>query len=203
MQGKFIVIDGIDGSGTTTQAQALTTALQAVGHKVHLTREPSQGPIGLMIRQQLSASPGVDAKTLALLFAADRTDHIQREILPALERGETVICDRYILSSLAYQTLDCNEKWIQAINGMLLGEMFYLPPHLTFYFCIPVEIAQERIRSRAGVVERFDDPKTQTQVWDNYEHALREIRGEKVIQINATLPLEMITETLLRCVLDL
>lgn len=105
---KFIVLEGIDGSGTTTQLSRVSAALRTLGHRVHETREPTGGRIGKLIREQLSDPSGVSARCLALLFAADRIDHLDREILPALARGEVVVCDRYVMSSLVYQSLDCN-----------------------------------------------------------------------------------------------
>src|SRR5690242_1367991 len=107
----FIVLEGIDGSGTTTQAARLAQTLQARGARVHATREPSTGPVGRLLRQALTGTLVADERpvqldfcTLALLFAADRMDHVRREIEPALARGEVVISDRYDLSSLIYQS---------------------------------------------------------------------------------------------------
>src|SRR5690606_25682164 len=109
--GRLIVLEGIDGSGTTTQARWLGEALEQRGHAVIVTREPTSGPIGLLIRQalqqQLPSENGqsvqLDFRAMALLFAADRVDHNQRLILPALAAGKIVISDRYTLSSLLYQ----------------------------------------------------------------------------------------------------
>src|SRR4051794_39709628 len=108
--GRFIVIEGLDGAGTTTQTERLATRLREEGHRVLTTREPSDGPVGMLLRQALTGRltlPGAHApladETLALLFAADRTDHLASRVEPALGRGEVVLCDRYVLSSLAYQ----------------------------------------------------------------------------------------------------
>lgn len=191
-RGKFIVCDGLDGSGTTTQVDRLAQFFRGKGHEVLLTKEPSTGPVGVLIRQQLSASPAVDEKTLALLFAADRVDHLKREVLPALERGALVICDRYILSSLAYQTLHNSFQWVQQINGMG-RHPYYIPADLTFFFDISPELAQERIRSRAGVVERFDALHLQRTIADGYEQALVLLHEEKVVRVDASKPIEELT----------
>ena len=105
--GKLIVLEGIDGSGTTTQARLLCEWLAGRGVAVHLTREPSDGPVGRLIREILhGAHAPVAGDTMALLFAADRVDHLSREVLPALDRGTHVVTDRYYHSSLAYQAID-------------------------------------------------------------------------------------------------
>ena len=97
-RGNFIVLEGIDGSGTTTQAKRLKLHLETKGHRVHLTRQPSDGPIGKMIRGLLEKKEGVEMnwEMLALLFAADRLRHWQEEVLPLLQQGVFVISDRYV-----------------------------------------------------------------------------------------------------------
>lgn len=217
MQGRFIVLDGIDGSGTTTQADRLAQHFRAKGRDVVLTKEPSTGPIGVLIRQQLSAGHAVNERALALLFAADRIDHIQREILPAVARGDLVICDRYILSSLAYQALHCPLEWVGQINCMYpdgwdeacringcpvwdeekgVPVPLYHPADLTFFFEIDPELAQERVRSRAGVVERFDALDLQRRVAKNYKDCLSILDGERVIRVDASKTVEELTAEL-------
>ena len=122
--GLFVVLEGIDGAGTTTQAERLVTALRAEGYRASSTREPSDGPIGTMIRQALKGRLGLPnhagplgPQTLTLLFAADRVDHLEAQVLPALDRGEIVICDRYVLSSLAYQGMTLPMEWVSGINA--------------------------------------------------------------------------------------
>lgn len=107
--GALIVIEGIDGAGTTTQTDLLVAWLTRIGIPSIATREPSDGPIGVVARKHLGrhldlASPEAEA----LAFAADRMDHVASEIVPALARGTTVVADRYYLSSLAYQSLQCD-----------------------------------------------------------------------------------------------
>ena len=114
IDGHFIVIEGIDGSGTTTQCSILADRLTEKGLPVHTTREPSDGPIGVLIRQVLTGRVVVSGRqgarpfnwaTMATLFAADRLDHLEAEVIPNLTDGVTVICDRYDHSSVAYQTV--------------------------------------------------------------------------------------------------
>src|SRR5688572_4731702 len=99
-RGRFIALEGLDGSGTTTQAARLADALGARGRTVVRTQEPSHGPIGRLVREALrSLDAPLDPDALALLFAADRRDHVASEIEPALARGHDVVCDRYVMSS--------------------------------------------------------------------------------------------------------
>lgn len=144
----FIVLEGIDGAGTTTQAKLLAEWFAAEGRAAHLTYEPSSGRIGRLIREYLSGAvdapdPDRHFHQLALLFAADRMDHLAREVAPRLAEGVHVISDRYVLSSLVYQSLHCDPQWVRAINA------FAPAPDLTFLLDLPAELAMERIARRS------------------------------------------------------
>src|SRR5512137_26082 len=103
LKGLFLVIEGLDGSGKTTQTHLLAQKLSK-NYPVNLTAEPSRGKIGTFIRQCcLYEDKRLPIEAEALLFAADRIEHLQKEIKPAIDEGKIVICDRYIYSSLAYQ----------------------------------------------------------------------------------------------------
>ena len=144
-RGRFIALEGIDGSGTTTQRGALAEALRARGHVVLETNEPSSGSIGRLARERLAqgARP-LDRGALALLFAADRLDHVASEIEPALAAGQVVITDRYVMSSWVYQALDCEPAWVRAINGRAPW------PDLTFVIDVPADEAMRRVMARRG-----------------------------------------------------
>jgi len=137
---RFIVFEGIDGSGKSTQARLLARRLEVEGIAVVLTAEPSDGPTGRLIRS-LKTRP--DPKEEERLFTEDRRDHVNRVILPALRQGRTVICDRYIHSSAAYQGargLDSRE--------IIARNLRFAPlPDVVFLLEIPVEMAVTRIRS--------------------------------------------------------
>jgi dTMP kinase len=191
-QARFIVLEGVDGSGTTLQSQALTTWLQARGHTVVQTHEPSHGAIGRMIREALrtEADP-LDRRALALLFAADRLHHVQNVINPALDRGEVVVCDRYLMSSWAYQALDCDLTWVRAINH-------HAPwPDLTLYLDVPVDVALSRVRSRDGAdpKEIFETESQQQRVAAIYHQLLGE-GLEEVHTIDGAQKIESVTQAL-------
>jgi dTMP kinase len=153
-RGRFIVIEGIDGSGTTLQTRAVGTWLERRGHTVLETREPSTGAIGALARQRLGVHADTGPVTLALLFAADRLDHVAREVGPALAAGAVVVSDRYLMSSLAYQGLDCDESWVREINRHARV------PDLTLVLDVPADVAFARVQRRAAageaVAERYD-----------------------------------------------
>jgi dTMP kinase len=164
----FIALEGIDGSGTTTQLDRLVAHLVARGRAAHATREPSTGPVGRLLRELLlgqhalpSGAPA-DGQAMALLFAADRRDHLRREIEPALERGADVVSDRYLMSSLAYQAEEAERGWVAGLARNLRM------PDLTILLDVPVQVAAERRRAAGRVVERYDHDAVQARVAENY-----------------------------------
>lgn len=145
-RGRFIVLEGIDGAGTTTQLHRLAAWLRdARGQAVLDTFEPTDLPIGRYIRTILrgdSDPPHPDV--VALLFAADRVDHVTSQIEPALARGAHVLCDRYIGSSFAYQGTGSEPGWVRTINSRARA------PDLTLYLRVDLDAALGRIGRRDG-----------------------------------------------------
>ncbi|MFO7561225.1 MAG: dTMP kinase [Enhygromyxa sp.] len=199
----FLVLEGIDGSGTTTQRARVAERLRARGHRVHETREPSDGRIGKLTRELLAVVPGeprtVDAAGLALLFAADRLEHLAREIEPALARGELVLCDRYVISSWVYQSLDCDPAWVRTINQRARW------PDLTFVFDLSAELALARVAARreatGEAIERFDVPETQRRLAAGYAATLEHPGLAGMVRVDASASIEAVSEAILeRCV---
>lgn len=164
----FIVLEGIDGSGTTTQLALLERHLAARGRRVHPTREPSQGPVGRLLREILlgghphpDGTPA-DGLAMALLFAADRRDHLRREIEPALAAGVDVVSDRYLLSSLAYQAQEAERDWVAGLARDLRV------PDLTLLLDVPTETAAARRRDAGRPDERYDADEIQAGVAARY-----------------------------------
>ena len=161
------------------------------------TREPSDGPIGRLTRELLAVSTQprtVDPAGLALLFAADRLEHLAREIEPALTRGELVLCDRYVVSSWVYQSLDCDPTWVQTINERARW------PDLTFVFDLSAELALARVAARRAStgepIERFDVPDTQRRLAAGYTGTLtRALPGLQ--RIDASASIEAVTDAIL------
>jgi dTMP kinase len=147
---NFVVLEGLDGAGTTTQLTLLDQRLSAERVPHFCTGEPTGETIGRQIRAILRRESGADPRTVALLFAADRNEHLLKPetgILVRLRRGELVISDRYLFSSLAYQALACPFEYVRELN-----RPFPLP-QLLLYFDTPVVLSQERLsrRQAAGV----------------------------------------------------
>jgi dTMP kinase len=171
------------------------------------TREPSDGPIGTQIRQALAGRLSLPdrlgpltAPTLALLFAADRVDHAAAEVEPALARGAVVLCDRYLLSSLAYQTADLLRsnptlaqaealEWISQINAHARA------PDLTLFLSIAPKVAAQRRAARGGRPELFEAEAFQESTARLYEAAiaLRRKAGERIAVIDAALGRDAVT----------
>ncbi len=173
-QGVFICIEGLDKSGKTSQSILLVEALNKQKFDAIYTTEPSNGEIGKFIRRNiLHRKERVPAVVEALLFAADRIDHNEREIRPMLKDGKIVISDRYIYSSLAYQGaagLDIN--WIRGINKSAVK------PDIAIYLDVPIDIVAQRCKRKRSVMER---PDIQEKVRDVY---LRFVREGELIPVN-------------------
>lgn len=144
----LVVIEGIDGAGKTTQARMLEAMLIEEGHGITSTFEPSDRSVGQWLRAQLhSGAVGLDELTRCYLFAADRAQHLDQVILPALERGEVVICDRYLLSTFAYQRSDPDTK----LSLRRLIDIHDFPaPRLTLWLQIDPQVAIQRLDTRGS-----------------------------------------------------
>lgn len=151
--GKFIVLEGLDGAGTTTQIELLANFLRLRGIDAGITREPTDGPVGLLIRRVLRHEVDLDAGALALLFAADRLDHLERSdgIKAALDAGQWLISDRYVLSSVAYQAAEgLDPTWVVELNERAIT------PDLTIFINADPETCMQRITGRGARAERFE-----------------------------------------------
>ncbi|MDR2588046.1 MAG: dTMP kinase [Spirochaetales bacterium] len=141
---NFMVLEGLDGAGTTTQAHLLLERCARVGRAAHLTQEPTKNPIGQCIRSILKGRTPAKPETLAYLFAADRNEHLYGPggIAEEAQKGRLVICDRYLFSSLAYQSVDCGERLVRRLN-----KTFPLPEFLVYLDIVPAE-GEKRLSSR-------------------------------------------------------
>lgn len=153
-RGRFVVLEGLDGAGTTTQADLLAGALRARrGVEVELTHEPTDGPIGAVLRQAIEGRLTLDPAALALAFAADRADHLFNPVngvLAALEAGRWVVSDRYVLSSLAYNGGGATTReWLSEVNRHAVA------PDLTVFLDVDPETCLTRIGARSSAEELF------------------------------------------------
>jgi len=168
MKGVFICIEGLDGSGKSTQAKLLTKKLCKAGYKAVYTAEPSQGKIGKFIRKRLFEQERMPTTVEALLFAADRIEHVQNTVEPALREGKIVISDRYIFSSLAYQgSAGLNLDWIETINKNAQK------PDLSIFIDVAPEVVLIRLKRKKSIMENL---KTQRKVQEIYQKYIQ--KGE-------------------------
>ncbi|HPD15727.1 MAG TPA: dTMP kinase [Planctomycetota bacterium] len=184
--GLFIVLEGIDGAGTTTQARLLAEWLRSHGREVVLTAEPTTRPVGAFIRRILQgAFPEADETTMAFLFAADRADHLQNIIIPALYAGRVVVSDRHYLSSVAYQSLRADMAWVESINAG-----FYRPD-LTVFLDIDPVVGLERKQRQGSAAERYEKVALLKRIRANYLAAIAHARaaGERVETLDASQPI--------------
>ena len=155
-RGKLIALEGIDGSGKSTQIGRLAARLTQRGINCRATREPTGRPVGALIRQALTGQTPLDPRVIAALYAADRIDHLvngEDGLLALVEQGITVITDRYYFSSYAYHSVDMDMDWVIGANSVS-AEL--LRPTLTVFLDVPVDRAMERIRRGRDRVELFE-----------------------------------------------
>lgn len=202
-EGNFIVIEGIDGAGTTTQVRLLGEYFSAQNLPVLTTREPTTGPIGALLRQALThrfVVPGHHGgqppswKTMALLFAADRLDHLEAEILPNLREGVTVISDRYDLSSLTYQSATALDRDSEAVNWLRILNSHARRPDLTIVLDVSATVAAQRRKSRAQTAELYEVDALQQRLADAYLHAETLLPGDVILHLDGSREVSVIAE---------
>ncbi len=191
---NFVVFEGIDGAGTSTQIKKL---VENAPEKYIATAEPTSGPTGKFLRRMLSGEFHVDEKTNAYLFAADRCEHIfgKGGVKELCESGKTVVSDRYFFSSLAYQSVSCGLELPQLLNSP-----FPLPEYL-FFFDINPEISLGRVNARNSHKEIYENIEAQKKIAALYEKVISmyesnsRLREEmKIIRIDASKTIEDISQ---------
>ena len=149
----FVVLEGADGCGKSTQARILVERLEAEGREVVATREPGATPAGAVIRSLVLGEADIDPRTEALLIAADRAEHVAKVIHPALRRGAVVVSDRYVPSSLAYQGV-ARGLGVEAVGRLSAWATGGLEPDLVIVFDLGPELAATRLTSAPDRLER-------------------------------------------------
>ena len=189
-KGAFICIEGLDGCGKTTQAKQLTKKLRK-SHNAVYTAEPSRGKIGTYIRKSyLYSEKRLSSVLEALLFAADRIEHVENEVLPALKEGQLVISDRYVYSSLAYQgAAGLSLEWIEKVNE------YALKPDLAVFIDVDLETVMNRLKAKKSVMENTE---TLRKVRDVY---LQFVAKDELVRIDGNRDKAEVTESLADVVL--
>lgn len=198
----FIALEGIDGSGKSTQSKLLAETLTDMGHKVYKTFEPTDSRIGVMIRDIFSHRMEGDHRVIAALFVADRLNHLlnsQDGILKKLDEGYTVITDRYYFSSYAYHSAHMDMDWVIKANA-LSAEL--LRPDLNIYIDISSEVSMERINKGRTSVEMYETLENLTIVSQKYQQAFELLSDvEKIVKIDGNRLADVIAEDIKQQVL--
>lgn len=190
----FLVLEGSDGTGKSTQAARLVSTLCASGRRAVLEREPTDGPIGRLIREMTVAGARPDPKTIALLFAADRQEHARR-IQALLDDGAIVVCDRYALSTAVYQGATSGsltvERWADDLS------MFACPPDLIVVLTASLETCAARLRERGRPADAFEVDDFQRRVHRAYQNARDYRWGRSVRFVDAERAPELVARSVL------
>lgn len=198
--GRFIVLEGIDGAGTTTQTARLAQRLKSEGVLVRTTREPSDGPVGVIIRQILEGrivgagglAPGW--ATMALLFAGDRMDHVEAEIEPFVRQGGVIISDRYDASSLAYQSVSSGRGGADAVEWIRSLNRYARRPELTIVLDIAPETAAARRLERGEAAQLYEQNEVQRALSVFYKDLQRHMPNDRVAVIDGSGTIDAVAE---------
>lgn len=186
MGGLFVVIEGIDGAGKTLHSKLLQKALEREGFAAVYTAEPSEGPVGRLLRDFSLKGVKLPPEVETLLFAADRLQHVESAILPNLREGKIVICDRYLHASLAYQGAQSVDlKWIREVNK------FAVKPDLAIYLDVTAEVGLSRIsKRRKSVFEKIDMERKVREIY------LELVKSGELVLVDAERPVNEVHEEL-------
>ena len=191
--GKLIVFDSLDGAGNSTQVKLLADYLNKIGKKTHITKEPTSGLIGGLIKSQLTHDWKSSPECLQLLFSADRAYHLEKEIIPLLKKGINVISDRYFFSTMAYGNLEIKDlDWLIEINKK------FLFPDLTFFLKVSPKICIKRIKNDRFEITLFEKEKILEKVWKNYEVLAKKFKN--IYIINGERSIDKISKEIIKIV---
>jgi dTMP kinase len=194
-KGKFIALEGIDGSGKSSQIGRLVQRIEGLGLRCRADREPTGGPVGSLIRQIFTGRVSADNRVIAALYAADRLDHLVNEVdglCAAIDQGITVVSDRYYFSSYAYHSVDIDMDWVIGANALSAD---LLRPTVTIFLDVPVETAVERIRQNRFVEEIFDGEDRLRQTRALYFKAFERLKDvENVVVVDGSGAQEQVAE---------
>ena len=196
-RGCFFALEGIDGSGKSTQLALLAGALERAGYPCSTTCEPTGGPVGALLRQVLTGQVTCDSRVVAPLFVADRLDHLLRKgdgLLALVEGGTDVLCDRYYFSSYAYQSVDLPLEWVIGANRPCAD---LLRPDATLFLDVDPELALERIARGRDHTELFETRERLTRTREQYFRAFEaEKDRERILILPGDLPPEELSRAI-------
>lgn len=182
-KGKFIVLEGLDGSGQSTQAKLLKEYFEKNGRKTLLTKEPTKTTVaGKKIQEILNEKETISPLALQKLYVKDRAEHLKKEIIPMLKKGGIVISDRYFFSTFAFGGLDVPIPKLVALNER------FIFPDMVFLLKVRAKVCIKRIEARGQRFQFFKKLEKLKKIWINYEQiakrfkSIKVINGERVIE---------------------
>lgn len=178
--GFFLDIEGLDGCGATTQVDILEKTLRKRGINVYTTKEPTDNVVGGLIRGVLTGVYKLPAEALQLLFVADRSHHLARQIVPILKNHHLLITDRFCWSTIAFGSVNLSKQWLLELHH-------YCPlPDLSIFLRVSPKVCLKRLKADRFDFELFEKEKTMQRVWEAYEwlakkfpESIKIIDGEK------------------------
>ena len=200
-KGKFIVFEGIDGSGKSTQIKLLTQYLKEKGVNLYTTREPTDSPFGALAHQCMTGRIDTDDKTIASVCVADRIDHIFNKtngLLQKINDGVSVISDRYYFSNYAYQGAYMPMEWLIEANRFSAEA---LKPDVTIYIDVDSQTSAKRLLSR-GDKERYEEENTMFKIREKYFEAFEILKDKEVVRVVKSQKEPMQTQLLIRKIVD-
>ncbi len=189
----FIVFEGLDGSGKSSQARALRDYFTSSGRSVRLSAEPTGRPIGALVRDVLRHRVTTTPKALALLYASDREDHLYgpNGIVNGIEGGTVEISDRYFYSSFAYQSVNVDEAFVRSVND-------FPSPSIVIYVDAPVDVCMKRIDSRGEEKELFEKKSYLEKVRANFDRIFKTLPdGVSFLRVDGTKSMDEITKEII------
>ena len=196
-QNLFIALEGIDGSGKSTQAKLLAEKLKAEGYKVYATFEPTDGMVGSLLRSILKGSIKADERIIAGLFLADRLDHLLNEknsLVKKMKEGYTVITDRYYFSSYAYHGTHMDMDWVIECNKMCAQ---ILRPDVNIFIDVPPETSMQRISANRHGTELYETLENLGNVRAKYLEAFEKLKNEEhILVVDGNHPVSTLAESI-------
>ncbi|MBE7068109.1 MAG: dTMP kinase [Clostridiales bacterium] len=200
-KGKFIVFEGIDGSGKSTQIKLLSQYLKEKNVPFYITREPTDSPFGALAHQCMTGRIDTDDKTIASVCVADRIDHIFNKtngLLEKINNGVTVISDRYYFSNYAYQGVYMPLEWLIEANKFSAEA---LKPDVNIYIDVEAKVSAKRLQSR-GDKERYEEENTMFHIREKYFEAFDRLKDAENVRVVQSQKEPMQTQMLIREVID-
>lgn len=188
--GLFVAIEGLDGSGVSTQVKLLAKGLRRDGFSVFATKEPTDNIVGGLIRGVLSGVYQLNPAALQLLFVADRLHHLQREIIPILTNSNIIIADRYLWSTIAFGSVGLSKSWLLRLHH------YCFLPDLSVFLKVPPRICIKRLKADRFDFELFEEEQKLVRAWRGYERCAKKFPENIIIVDGQRKPMVISSEIL-------